>query len=175
MACISATSWWSWRPYLIADRTSLTNDGAAIDGRAGRDRARGIDREPGNQSAEVQEAADAVDSARRAHYLLHARTAMINGELGCYTRVGDGVRQAACPPQVFTALLDTSATTSVSATDFDVRPSVVTSRWISADTGWRLAVGAPHEGVAHTSLYDERLVGESPVVWLVYRSSWLHL
>jgi hypothetical protein len=30
-----------------------------------------------------------------AQYLLHARTAMINGELGRYTGVGEGARRAA--------------------------------------------------------------------------------
>jgi hypothetical protein len=57
-------------------------------GRTRRDRARGIDREPGDQSADVQEAADALDAAPRAQYLLHARPAMIDGDLGGYTGVG---------------------------------------------------------------------------------------
>ena len=84
---------------LIADRASLTNDGAAY--RRGERVA----------TAHVESTVNQVINQRMckkqqmrwtrfgAQDLLHARTAMINGELGCYTGVGAGERQAAEAPR----------------------------------------------------------------------------
>jgi hypothetical protein len=83
------------RRYLIANRTSLTNYGAAY--RRGERVA----------TAHVESTVNQVINQRMckkqqmrwtrlgAQYLLHARTAMINGELGRYTGVGEGARHAA--------------------------------------------------------------------------------
>ena len=83
------------RRYLIANRASLTNYGAAY--RRGERVA----------TAHVESTVNQVINQRMckkqqmrwtrlgAQYLLHARTAMINGDLGRYTGVRDGERRAA--------------------------------------------------------------------------------
>ena len=83
------------RRYLTANRASLTKYGAAY--RRG-DRV---------ATAHVESTVNQIINQRMckkqqmrwtrpgAQYLLHARTAMLNGNLGCYTGVGDCEREAA--------------------------------------------------------------------------------
>jgi len=83
------------RRYLMANRASLTNYGAAY--RRGERVA----------TAHVESTVNQVINQRMckkqqmrwtrpgAQYLLHARTAMLNGELGRYTGGGDSEREAA--------------------------------------------------------------------------------
>src|SRR5205823_2406133 len=53
------------RRYLVANRGSLINYGAAYRRAERVATARGIDREPSHEPADVQEAPDAVDTSRR--------------------------------------------------------------------------------------------------------------
>jgi hypothetical protein len=83
------------RRYLVANRGSLTNDGAAY--RRGERVA----------TAHVESTVNQVINQRMckkrqmrwtragAQYMLHARTAMINGDLGRYTGVNHADREAA--------------------------------------------------------------------------------